>query len=45
MNFPALALNNKTIVVVIAVLLTLVGLNVFRPPMLELLSLSPIREA
>ena len=29
MNFPALALNNKTIVIVVAVLLTLVGLNVF----------------
>jgi len=28
-NFPAFALNNKTIVIVIAVLLTLVGLNVF----------------
>ena len=29
MNFPAFALNNKMIVIVIAVLLTGVGLNVF----------------
>ncbi len=29
MNFPAFALNNKTIVIVIAVLLTLIGVNVF----------------